>query len=379
LKLCDVTMFYSSIGGGVRRYLETKRRWLRRAMPSVSHVLIVPGDEPGMVEDELGRIYSVGGIPLPFSPGYRLPVGGRRMGRILREESPDLIEAGSPFTMRRALSGTVGDGTPVFDYYHAYFPPSYAAALGRPLTFLKAPLLHYGWRYLRAAYADSARILVASPVIRGVLAEHGLTNTELAPLGVDVRRFDIRSGKRDDVPTVLFVGRLTEEKGLSVALETYRLLRQRTRVRLLVAGDGLLRETVEGLAETDPDVGYLGYVPNGRMPEVYARARLLISAAPTETLGLYFLEALACGVPVAGLSGSGLMDVLPDDVARAVPHQLPRELARVSIELLESPPSPERCREVALGYAWPRRLSRIVGLEADIAGIRLPQEGSYDG
>jgi len=348
-------------------------------MPSVRHVLIVPGEEPGMVEDELGRIYSVGGVPLPFSPGYRLPVGSRRIGRILSEESPDLVEAGSPFTMRRALSRAVDGGPPVFDYYHAYFPPSYAAALGRPLTFLKVPLIHCGWRYLRGAYADSEKILVGSPVIRGVLADHGLRNTALAPLGVDVNRFDIRPGGRDDVPTILFVGRLTEEKGLSVALETYRLLQQRSHVRLLIAGDGLLRETVEELAESDQDVSYLGYVPNNRMPEVYARAHLLVSAAPTETLGLYFLEALACGVPVVGLSGSGLMDVLPDEVARAVPHQLPRELARVSTELLEAPPTQSRCRSTAMRYAWPRRLARIVGLEADLAGMGLPAGAVADG
>ena len=369
----DITMFYSATGGGVRRYLEIKRRWLRRELPSVEHVLVIPGEEPGMTEDGLGRVYCVGGVPLPFSPGYRLPLGRGRISRILREESPDLVEAGSPFTMRRALSGAIGSGgPPVFDYYHAYFPPSYAAALGRPLTFLKGPLLRYGWHWLRSVYADSARVLVASPVIREVLRSHGIGNTELAPLGVDVERFRLTPEPDGDVPVLLFVGRLTEEKGISVLLETYRLLRQRGGVRLLIAGDGIMREKVQSLAGDDPDVTYLGYVSNRRMPEVYAEADLLISAAPTETLGLYFLEALASGVPVVGLSGSGLMDVLPDRVARAVPHQLPRELAEACRELLARPPSRDLCRRAALDYAWPRRLRRIVGLEASIAGLELP-------
>ena len=373
MKLLDITMFYSATGGGVRRYLEIKRRWLRRELPSVEHVLVVPGEEPGMTEDGLGRVYSVGGIPLPFSPGYRLPVGAGRISRILREESPDLVEAGSPFTMRRALSRTVGSGgPPVFDYYHAYFPLSYAAALGRPLTFLKGPLLRYGWSWLRRVYADSARVLVASPVVREVLRSHGIGNTELAPLGVDVERFRLTPGPAGDVPVLLFVGRLTEEKGVSILLETYRLLRQRGGVRLLIAGDGIMREKVQSLAGEDPDVTYLGYVSNRRMPEVYAEADLLISAAPTETLGLYFLEALASGVPVVGLSGSGLMDVLPDRVARAVPHQLPRELAEACRDLLAQPPSRELCRKAVLDYAWPRSLRRIVALEASIAGLELP-------
>ena len=133
-----------------------------------------------------------------------------------------------------------------------------------------------------------------------------------------------------------------------------------------------MREKVQSLAGDDPDVTYLGYVSNRRLPEVYAEADLLVSAAPTETLGLYFLEALASGVPVVGLSGSGLMDVLPDRVARAVPHQLPRELAEACRELLARPPSRDLCRRAALDYAWPRSLRRIVGLEASIAGLELP-------
>ncbi len=358
----------------MHRYLEVKRHWLRRELPSVEHVLVIPGEEPGTTEDGMGRVYSVGGIPLPFSPGYRLPVGGRGISSILREEAPDLIESGSPFTMRRALSRTLRrGGPPVFDYYHAYFPPSYAAALGRPLTFLKGPLLRHGWSWLRRAYADSAGVLVSSPVIREVLARNGIGNTLLAPLGVDVDRFRLKPGAGGRAPVLLFVGRLTEEKGLTVILETYRLLRQRGGVRLLLAGDGILREKVQNLAEEDPDVSYLGYVPNRRMPEVYARADLLLSAAPTETLGLYFLEALASGVPVVGLSGSGLMDVLPEEVALAVPHQLPRELAAACVRMLDDPPPPEVCREAVLEYAWPKRLRRIVGLEADIAGLELPE------
>ena len=367
-------MFYSPTGGGVRRYLDTKRRWLRQRYPSVEHVLVVPGEEPGMRRDSCGRIYSVGGARLPFSPGYRLPLGRRRIAGILKEEAPDLIEVGSPFTMRRAVSAALADsGAPVFDYYHAYFPPSYAAALGRPLTFLKAPLLRWGWSYLRRIYADSAGILVASPVIRDVLHANGIANTVLAPLGVDVDRFRPEEGKRSDTPTLLFAGRLTEEKGISVLLETYRMLRRSRRVRLVIAGHGIMRETVEKIAEDDSDISYLGYVPNSAMPDVYAGADLLVSAAPTETLGLYFLEALASGVPVVGLSGSGLMDVLPNRVARAVLHQNPRELAEACEGLLNNRPSRESCREAALGYSWPKSLQRILELETGISGMEMPE------
>lgn len=369
MKICDVTMFYSSTGGGVRRYIEIKRRWLREKHPSVKHFLVVPGEESGCEDDPFGKIYRVKGLSLPFSPGYRLPVDTEYVGRILREEKPDLIEAGSPFTLRKALSTVNTTGIPIFDYYHAYFPLSYAEALGSGLEFLKPLLIKVGWKYIRSVYSDSSRILVAAPVIQKVLEDHGITNTTLAPLGVDVERFRIEKSETGEVPVLLFVGRLTEEKGLLTVLKTYRLLKQKKRVKLIIAGDGILRKKMEELSEKDPDVEYVGFVPNHRMPLLYSRSDLLLSAAPTETLGLYFLESLASGVPVVGLSGSGLMDVLPDNVAMAAEKKDPETLAGKSLELLKTPPSAESCRDAALEYSWPRRLDAIFRLETRLSGI----------
>ncbi|MBD3368844.1 glycosyltransferase [Candidatus Fermentibacteria bacterium] len=379
MKLCDITMFYSESGGGVRRYLERKRWWLRRSHPEVEHLLVVPGE--GSSYERHGRHIkvTVGGLRLPFAPGYRLPVSYGEINEILALEKPDIIEAASPFTMRRAVSRHLRRhrSAHAFDYYHAYFPRSYAAALGRPLLFLKRPLLTLGWKYLRWVYKDSSGVLVASPVIRDVLETHGIRNTHLAPLGVDLARFVPGSARKPLAkPTILFVGRLTEEKGISVLIETYRLLRQRMDVGMTIAGSGLLKDMIEDMAERDSDLTYLDFVPNDRMPEVYRRATMLVSAAPTETLGLYFLEALACGIPVVGLSGSGLMDVFPRTVAIPVPRQNSELLARACQRFLEDPPPPEACRRAAMRFSWEQRLERILRLQFHLAGLELPSKES---
>jgi alpha-1,6-mannosyltransferase len=379
LKLCDITMFYSESGGGVRRYLERKRWWLGKSHPELEHLLIVPAERSSFQRRGNHSRVTVEGMRLPFAPGYRLPVGYGEINEILELEGPDIIECASPFTMRGAVSRYLKRrrSAHVFDYYHAYFPRSYAAALGRPLLFLKRPLLTIGWRYLRWAYKDSAGVLVASPVVRDDLEAHGIRNTHLAPLGVDLERFSPgRETERPKRPTILFAGRLTEEKGISVLMDTYRLLRQRLDVGMTVAGDGLLRDTLERTAERDPCVTYLGYVSNDRMPAVYRKATLLVSAAPTETLGLYFLEALASGIPVVGLSGSGLMDVFPPTVAIAVPRQNTELLAQACQRFIENPPSAESCRRAAMRYSWEQRLERILRLQFHLAGLDPPVPGA---
>ena len=381
--MCDVTMFWSRTGGGVRKYIERKLQWLGREMPGVRHLLVVPGprSDAGIEEEEGGgRVTArVAGLHLPFAPGYWLPPSRRGTLGVLRHFRPDVIECASPFVMRRAVSAYLrwceraGEAAPpVFDYYHAFFPRNYAAALDGPLRLLRPSLLRAGWRYLRRAYRDTSSVLLGSPAIARVLASRGIDSTRIAPLGVDLDYFGPAVGsepRSDGPPSVLFVGRLSEEKSLSTVLETHAILRSRTGATLRIAGDGLLRGRVESLASSDPDVHYLGFLDRDGLRSEYRGADLLLSAATAETLGFCFLEALACGTPVVGIRGSGLVGLLPEDVCAAVPAPLPGPLSDACERMLEHGPSRERCREAVSGYGWDERLRSIVQLELEEAGL----------
>jgi alpha-1,6-mannosyltransferase len=372
-RLCDITMFWSDTGGGVRRYLERKSAWLSSSCPDMSHLLVTPGSRLERSMHGGSEHVRVPSPSLPFAPGYRVPLSTGPTRSVLRSWMPDIVESGCPFALRRAAGAWAREaGRPVFDYYHAYFPVSYTEAVfGRRTSLLRRALERAGWRYLRSAYADSARVFVASPAIRDVLALQGVTNTELAPLGVDTDVFRPSAG-REGVPTVLFVGRLTREKGLETVLEAFRIMRERMPCRLVVAGDGILRRRIERLAAVDPSVAYAGFTRPGALAGLYSSASLLLSGAPAETLGLTFLEALSCDTPVVGLSGSGLMDSFPPEVATAVSRATPEALAGAALGMLEAPPAPGLCRALALEYSWPVRLARIVGREHELAGLPPP-------
>ncbi|HOZ17441.1 MAG TPA: glycosyltransferase [Candidatus Fermentibacter daniensis] len=372
-RLCDCTMFWSAAGGGVRRYLEQKIAWLGGFPDSFRHLLVVPGASDSSIEDGIARRSVVRCPSIPFSPGYRMPVAVGPVLRILSAWRPDLAEGGCPFRFRKALSAwAAASGRPVFDYYHAYFPVSYTASVfGSRTTPLRRALERAGWAYLRSVYSDSARIFVASPVVRDILSRHGVTNTELAPLGVDTALFRPRDGGAAP-PVILFVGRLTGEKGLGTVVETYRAVAGRRPARLVIVGDGIMRREVEELAASDSGVSFLSFLEPGALAEVYRRSGVLLSAAPAETLGMTFLEALASGIPVVGLSGSGLMDTFPSAIARAVDDPSPERLAEAVLSFLDSPPDPEACRRHAESYSWPGRLAAILSRELEIAGLEVP-------
>jgi len=371
MRLCDTTMFWSESGGGVRRYLEAKRRWLLRTRPGLSHLLLIPAAGDCTSEEGPHTTIGVKAARIFFSPGYRTPL--RRSGVIgaLERWEPDLIECGSPFLMRRAVSEfRRRTGTAVFDYYHACFPRNYTAVLGDRFGLLRKALDAAGWRILRKSYADSSRIFLSSAAVARELALHGISRTELAPLGVDLELFRAKLGSdRHPVPTILFAGRLTEEKGLSKVIECHSLLSRSRHVRLLIIGDGVLRPAVEKLQSENPDVRFRGFVGQEALAASYRESWVLVSGAPAETLGLCFLESLASGTPVVGLSGSGLMDEFPQGVARAVTAHTGEALASAASFFLDNPPDPSECRTAASGFGWDERLEHLLSREVELAGL----------
>ncbi len=121
---------------------------------------------------------------------------------------------------------------------------------------------------------------------------------------------DPRSQPRG-TPVVLWVGRLLSRKAPTLAVEAFAELRRTTAARLIIAGDGPLREQVRatikrlGLAQ---DVQMLGWVSWGETKSLYDSASVLLFTSLRESFGAPFIEALGKGLPAVALDLSGIAD-----------------------------------------------------------------------
>ncbi|MDD5627245.1 MAG: glycosyltransferase family 4 protein [Patescibacteria group bacterium] len=95
---------------------------------------------------------------------------------------------------------------------------------------------------------------------------------------------------------VLFIGRLTEEKGVH---EVIKIIKQTSeKIQFFIIGDGPLRMEVEKLAATHKNVHYLGSVPNKKIPFWLSAADLLLwGSVDQDYVGRVTMHALSCGVP----------------------------------------------------------------------------------
>ncbi len=115
--------------------------------------------------------------------------------------------------------------------------------------------------------------------------------------------------------SALFVGRLTEQKGVDILTQVIAGAALNPRLqgmRWTVAGSGEPRyeKAVAALAAENPAVTYLGFVPHRKLMELYASHAVVVLPSRWETLPFTCLEAQACGVPVIASNIPGPADII---------------------------------------------------------------------
>jgi glycosyltransferase involved in cell wall biosynthesis len=138
---------------------------------------------------------------------------------------------------------------------------------------------------------------------------------------------------------VLAVGRLSREKGftdLVAAIRDLNEMRPERLVRLLIAGEGLERRSIEEAirrAGLEQQVTLLGHVKDVR--PYYRAADVFAISSLSEGSPNALLEAMAAGVPVVATAVGGIPEIATDgETALLVPARNPRALAAALDRLL---------------------------------------------
>jgi glycosyltransferase involved in cell wall biosynthesis len=123
-------------------------------------------------------------------------------------------------------------------------------------------------------------------------------------------------------PMVAYIGRLEESKGtrlLMTAWDRYLDSSGDPRLRLVIAGTGVLDGEVAAWAATRPSVEMLGLIPVGQVQELAARARaVIVPSVWEEPFGLVVVEAMAAGTPAIAAGHGALAELVTPGVDGAL-------------------------------------------------------------
>jgi len=125
---------------------------------------------------------------------------------------------------------------------------------------------------------------------------------------------DIRGELGIDGKMLFFVGRHTDQKGLSYLLYAFSKLR-RDDITLVLGGSGHLTDQLKRFAELleiDDKVEFVGYLEQADLGDYYADADLFISPSLAEPFGITIVESLSVGTRVVACR-SGAAELLPED------------------------------------------------------------------
>ena len=266
-----------------------------------------------------------------------------------------------------------------------------------PLRPWKAEQLGGGYRVSsfieHSAYLEADAVIAVSAGMRAdVLRSYPEIDPEKVRVvhnGIDLagwqRREDSDAVRRwgidPDQPAVVFVGRITRQKGLPYLLRAAQQLPPEVQL-VLCAG---APDTAELMAEVQQLVADLRAEREGVVwiDEMLPREELtaILSAATTfvcpsvyEPLGIVNLEAMACGTPVVGSGTGGIPEVVTDGEVGTIvpieqvsdgtgepidPHKFVSDLAQALTEMVADP---HRAR--AMGEAARKRVEDHFSWEA---------------
>lgn len=159
---------------------------------------------------------------------------------------------------------------------------------------------------------DIERFIALSDFQREVLVGGGIPRSKIA---VKPNFYPPKSGFRplgERPERAVFVGRLSEEKGVKDLVRAWHLWGARA-PELRIVGDGPLREELERMAEPSRNITFLGQMAATATEREIAEARLLLMPSRWyETFGMVLLEAFRVGTPVA-VSNIGPLPALVRD------------------------------------------------------------------
>lgn len=288
-----ISPYSLSVPGGVQNQILALGRALRRRGVSVRVLGPCDGPPPEPFVTPLGNSVPTGanGSVAPLAPD---PAAQLRTIRALRDEEFDLLHLHEPMAPGPTMTAMLVKSTPIVATFHAA-GRSRAYEIFKPWTTRGANRID-----IRFAVSDDAEALA----FRSIGGTY-----ERAFNGVEVDRFHAIPRTQSEVPTVFFLARHEDRKGLEVLLNAFGQLK--AACSLWVGGVGPETARLRQRFAADDRIQWLGEIDD---EEKIRRMRGAdIFCAPSlhgESFGIVLLEAMAAETTVIASALSGYRKVV---------------------------------------------------------------------
>ncbi|MGF1539573.1 MAG: glycosyltransferase family 4 protein [Pleurocapsa sp.] len=232
--------------------------------------------------------------------------------------------------------------------------------------------------------------------------------------GVDANYFvpplSSRPQNRANVPHLLFVGRISPEKGIHDLIEAFiQVTEQYPQAVLTIVGPHIVvaKEFLFDL-QPEPEVRaleafysldylqylksrvpshlssqiiFVGSLPQNQLLSYYHQADVVINPSLSEAFGMSLVEAMATGTPVIATTIGGMPEIVDDGTnGLLVGPGNPQALARATVKLISDPVKAQIMgqagrKKVLQSYSWEQITNSLISCYADI-GVNVAAHDS---
>lgn len=283
-----ISPYSLTVPGGVQGQILGLARALRARGEQVRVLGPCDGPPPEPFVTPLGNCVPTGanGSVVPLAPD---PAAQLRTIRALRDEEFDVLHLHEPLAPGPTMTALLVSSVPMVGTFHR---------AGESLAYdIFRPLITRGARRLGLRYAVSEDAEALATSVLGGTYERAFN-------GVEVSRFQSTQPAKTDGPTIFFIARHEERKGLAILLEAFAGLDETC--RLWIGGTGPETADLQNRHAGDPRITWLGRVNDEQ--KVARMAGADVFCAPSlygESFGIVLLEAMASQTAVVASDLAG--------------------------------------------------------------------------
>jgi 1,2-diacylglycerol 3-alpha-glucosyltransferase len=361
LHIAFFTNYYHPVVNGVVRSVASFREVL---MKQGHNVFVFAQADANYVDSE-PFIFRYPSLPLPL-PGdisTALPVSPF-VEQLLPSLKLDVIHTHHPVLLGQTAARRANEmGLPlVFTFHTQYW--EYTHYVPFPMEAVQEFLKNRIHKWLREYMQKCQHIVIPSESMRELLVrEYGLDELyTVIPTGTDLEPFLKADGKAlrkergwEKETVLISIGRLAPEKNWDTLLRAFaKVAPEFPELRLVLIGDGPAKDSLQELSSdlgVAGQVTFTGAVPFGEIPSYLKAANVFAFASVTETQGLVTIEAMAAGLPVVAVDGSGTRDIVEHEKQGFLVENDPEALAQGLRKILSDPQRIKRFSNNALKKA----------------------------